>query len=71
MKAYTVEYRLIGSEVEKVVILAKDKYDAWVKATFEEIPAKTGEHPYSSWVSAVTHNNGRYQTFNTFEGKPY
>ena len=72
MKPYTVEYKMHqAGEVKKIVVLANDKADAWRRANFEEIAKKESSHPYSSWVAAVTYNNGNYKTFNTFEGKPY
>ena len=72
MKAYTVEYRLYGSsEVNKVSLLARNKYDAYDKAVYEVIPEKEKEYPYSAWVASVTYQNGNYKTFNTFEGNPY
>jgi len=72
MKAYTVEYRLLGFDtVKSIAVLAKNKYDAYDKAVYEVIPEKEGEHPYSAWVASVTYQNGNYKTFNTFEGNPY
>lgn len=72
MKQYTVQYKLHrNDEIRQIVTSAKNKEDAYVQATFYDIPYQTGEQPYSSWVHAVTHNNGNYQIFNTFEGKPY
>lgn len=71
MKAYTVNYKMnVGAEVKQIIVLANNKWEAYDKAEYEAIPEKEGEVPYSAWVWAVTHNNGRYQTFNTFEGKP-
>lgn len=71
MKAYTVEYRIIGSEVKRISFLAKNKFDAYDKAVYELIPQKEGETPYSAWVYSVTYQNGNYRRFNTFEGNPY
>ena len=72
MKAYTVEYRLLGFDtVKSVAVLAKNKYDAYDKAVYEVILEKEGEHPYSAWVASVTYQNGNYKRFNTFEGNPY
>lgn len=71
MKAYTVQYRMIGSDVKQISFLAKNRFDAYDKATYELIPEKEGEYPYSVWVSSVTYQNGNYKTFNTFEGNPY
>ena len=69
---YSVEYKLTSTgKVNTVGIVAKNKVDAWDKATFEEIPRLTGEQAYSSWVSSVTYSNGNYRKFNNFEGKPY
>ena len=71
MKAYTVEYRMVGNEVKSISFLAKNKFDAYDKAVYELIPQKEGETPYSAWVSSVTYQNGNYRRFNTFEGNPY
>ena len=71
MKAYTVEYRIIGSVVKRISFLAKNKFDAYDKAVYELIPQEEGEMPYSAWVYSVTYQNGNYKRFNTFEGKPY
>ena len=72
MRAYTVEYKMYAADkVHFVDLLAKDKADAWDKATYEVIPAKEGGRPYSSWVASVTYQNGNYRHFNTFEGNPY
>lgn len=72
MRAYTVEFKLhSGGEVHRVSFLAENKADAYDKAVYKEIPNATGEYPYSAWVKSVTYNNGKYRTFNTFEGMPY
>lgn len=72
MKAYTVEYKLTANgETRFVPLLAGNKQSAWVKATFEIIPEKEGQQPYSSWVASVTYNNGKFRRFNTWEGLPY
>lgn len=71
MKAYTVEYRIIGNEVKRISFLAKNKVTAYDKAVYELIPQKEGEMPYSAWVYSVTYQNGNYRRFNTFEGNPY
>ena len=71
MKAYTVEYRIIGNEVKRISFLANNKFDAYDKAVYELIPQKEGETPYSAWVSSVTYQNGNCRYFNTFEGNPY
>ena len=72
MKQYTIEFKMHrADEVKKIVTLAKNKTDAYLQATFFDIPYHYGCVPYSSWVYAVTHNNGNHQVFNTFEGKPY
>lgn len=69
---YTVEYRLNGSysEVKRVSLPAKNKWDAYDKAVFELIPTIEGTTPYSAWVYSKTYQNGKEQIFNTFEGKP-
>lgn len=73
MKAYTVKYLLNGTfdEVKSISFLAKNKIDAYDKATFELIPEKEGRVPYSSWVYSVTYNNGNYHLFNTCDGLAY
>ena len=71
MKAYYVRYRMIGSEVKGIGLLAKSKEDAYDKAVYEEIPKVEGELPYSAWVSSVTYQNGNVRYFNTFEGNPF
>lgn len=72
MKHYTVEYKMYSSdEVKEVYVLANSKYDAYTKATYEVIPEKEEELPYSSWVARVTFNNGNTKEFNTFEGNAY
>ena len=73
MKQYTVEYRMRKNELPRTIVVeAGTKYDAWRKASYEDIPAKEGSAPYSAWVTAVTHNNGNYKSFyDTLEGKPY
>lgn len=72
MKAYTVEYKMhsVGN-VNTLSFLAKNKEDAYDKATYILIPERHGESPYSVWVKSVTYSNGNYRSFNTFEGKPY
>ena len=69
--AYWVEYRLYGTDVRGIDVLAQSKADAYDKAVYEAIPAREGELPYSAWVASVTYKNGNYRQFNTFEGKPY
>lgn len=72
MNAYTVEYKLYsGDAVRSISFLAKNKFDAWDRATYEEIPKIFGSCPYSAWVTNVTYQNGNYRRFNTHEGKPY
>lgn len=73
MKAYYVNYNMRScAETQGMQIIANNKYDAYDKAVYEEIPKKHGgAFPYSAWVSSVTYNNGNYKTFNTFEGKPF
>jgi hypothetical protein len=72
MKVYTVKYRMAFADQERFVdVLAANKEQAYDKATYEVIPAKEGSVPYSSWVAAVTYNNGNYHTFNTCEGLAY
>lgn len=72
MSAYYVKYKTHSAgEVKGIAVPAGNKADAYDKAVYEEIPKVEGETPYSAWVYSVTYNNGRYHTFNTFEGKPY
>lgn len=72
MNAYWVKYRLYECEKERgIQVAARNKADAYDKATYEDIPKKHGKHPYSAWVSSVTYNNGNCRKFNTFEGNPY
>lgn len=71
MKQYTVKYKLHQyGEVKTAVVTAMNKSNAYYKSKYEVIPEREGEQVYSLWVHAVTHQNGNYQTFNTFEGKP-
>lgn len=70
--AYWVKYRLYQfSEELGIDVLAKNKYEAYDKATYEVIPKKHGMCPYSSWVDNVTYNNGKQKFFNTSEGNAY
>ena len=72
MRSYTVEYKMHSSDkVHQISFLAHDKFDAWDKAVYEEIPKATGGYPYSAWVYSVTYQNGNERRFNTHEGKPY
>lgn len=72
MRAYTVHYKMYSAdEVREISFLAENKRDAYVKATWGVIPRKEGEMPYSAWVHSTTYQNGKYRTFNTFEGNPY
>ncbi len=70
---YTVEYKLWSEgEIKKIYVSAKSKFEAYMKAYYEAIPAENkGEVPYSAWVTAVTYQNGNYKEFNTFEGNPF
>lgn len=71
-KAYYVKYLLHGdySPVKGIDLLAKNKYEAYDKATCELIPAREGRTPYAAWVYSVTYQNGNEKKFNTFAGKP-
>lgn len=72
MKTYTVEYREYWSgEVKKISLPARNKEDAYIKATFGLIPEKEGSVPYSSWVYSVTYNNGNEKFFTNHEGNAY
>lgn len=68
---YCVEYNNWFEYGKKVYVLASNKYDAYDKAVYEEIPKIEGGLPYSAWVASVTYQNGNYHRFNTFEGNPY
>lgn len=69
---YSVNYTLFqNADIKRIDIIAKNKRDAWIKASYEVIPQIEGTHPYSAWVASATCNNGNYRIFNTFEGKPY
>ena len=71
MRQYTLAYKMHKhGEVKRIVSIANKKFDAYLQASFWDIPEKEGGHPYSAWVEAVTYNNGNYQVFNTFEGQP-
>ena len=67
MKHYTVAYKEHSAgDIKQVVVLANSKEEAYEKATYELIKPI----PYSTWVEAVTYQNGKYRTFNTHEGRP-
>ena len=72
-KTYYVKYVMTfpAGEVKGISVAAKSKQDAYVQATFYDIPYKEHKHPYATWVHSVTYNNGNYKEFNTFIGKPY
>ena len=71
-KAYTIEYIMNGhDEPQKCFVLAHSKEDAYYKALDEIVKHTNGKYPFGYWVAAVTYNNGNYQEFNTFCGKPY
>ena len=68
---YRVAYKLEQySQENEIDILAPNKYQALIKAQYEAIPSKEGQHSYAAWVVSVTYQNGNYRKFNTFEGKP-
>ena len=69
---HSVHYKMHSADRERLIdVVAGNKEDAWDLAVYERIPEKEGSLPYSAWVASVTYNNGKYKTFNTFEGKPY
>lgn len=71
-KTYHVKYKESKfSDVHGIDVLAENKNEAYVKATFESIPERFGINPYSTWVHSVTYSNGSYRIFDTFEGKPF
>lgn len=72
MQTYCVHYKLHSADqVHLIDVVAKNKEEAYDKATYELIPEKEGEHAYSSWVASVTYQNGNSRRFNTFESNPY
>ena len=59
---FTVSYRMSEqAEVKTIEIKARDKWQAYDLATYEEIPKIEGRCPYSSWVEGVTYKNGTYR----------
>lgn len=60
-----------AAEEKGICIAAANKFEAYDKAVYEEIPRIEGGAPYSAWVYSVTYRNGKHKLFNTFEGKPY
>ena len=70
---YTVEYKMhSAAEVKSCTVIANSKEEAYEQATYYDIPIFIEkEHPYSTWVTSVTYQNGNYRRFNTHEGKPY
>lgn len=74
MKAYYVKYLMNGTydDVQGIMVPARNKAEAYDRATFEMIPeANGGRLPYASWVSSVTYNNGNVRYFNTCDGQAY
>lgn len=71
MKTYHVLYNNRIEFGKGIDVLANNKYEAWDKAFFEEIPKVEGTTPYSAWVDSVTYQNGNVKFFNTCEGLPY
>lgn len=72
-KAYYVKYVMTfpSGKVKGIQVIATSKQEAYLKATYEEIPYIEKSQPYATWVHSVTYNNGNYKEFNTFIGKPY
>lgn len=69
---YRVCYKLFSAgEVKGIDVAARSKAEAYEKATYNKIPEREGEVPYSAWVESVTYQNGNYREFNTFSGNPY
>ena len=67
-KAYTVQYKMFFADTpHNISVLASNKEEAYDNALDALFP----EVPYSAWVYSVTHGNGRYVRFNTFEGKRF
>ena len=68
---YYVEYRMHSADdYHGIQVCAGSKWDAYLTATYDAIPAKEGEPPYSAWVVSVTYQNGNRREFYTHEGKP-
>ncbi len=72
MSVYHVKYKMYNADkVKGIDVIAKNKFEAHSKATYEIFLNVEKAMPYSAWVSSVTYNNGNYREFNTFEGNPY
>ena len=70
--AYWVEFcEYKFAEPKGIDVLAANKYEAYMTATYEEIPKRFGVTPYSAWVRSVTYNNGKHRVFHHFEGNPF
>lgn len=72
MKLYEVAYKLYSADkVRHIRVYARNKAEAYDKATFEEIQKAEQEPPFSAWVERSISKDGQSRYFNTFEGKPY
>ena len=72
MKTYVVEYKMTSfGDVKTVQVEAANAVEAYQIATYETIVQKEHKLPYSSWISAMIHKNGRWHCFNNHEGKAY
>lgn len=73
MRKYNVCYKMYGcDETHDVTVSADNTQEAYVKATYGEIPATEGTLPYSSWVESVTYANGKHHSFpRNMEGHAY
>lgn len=71
-RAYHVCYKLYqADDVKHLRVMASSKEEAYVQATYHDIPEVEKQLPYSIWIDSVTFLNGRLRRFNTFEGNPY
>ena len=62
---YCVHYILYQWETydKYVIVTARNKEEARIKAIYEEIPKKEKQLPYEAIVTSVTYQNGKYRTF--------
>ena len=71
-RIYSIHYRMhCGEAVKHIDIIASNKWDAYTRATYEEIPKIEDGIPYSAWVDSYTTHAGRdVRIKNAFEGNP-
>ena len=71
-KIYNVQYMMNSWDTAKnIIVLARNKEEAYDIAMYDMIPEKELYTPYAAWVSSVTYQNGNYKKFNTSAGNPY